>query len=906
MEKKRQTGKFNGKWISAPKQWLKSLENFPEKISEKGKWIWPKAYVRGHIRREFTLNELPIEARLEFWCDNKIDVYINGKAVIEGEKRVVSTEISCYLIEEKNYIAIRVYQTDSPLHYVSALKGYLTCTYNDGHKEEIVTDEKWHAYGICSFYEETEPIEWTRTEGIITITEGERDLLCFDIHPRLLRRSCLFRKTVEITGQVKDIFWNGTAHGVYEVWINGEKANDDMLAPGAQNKYQEYQKYRITEHFTDGKNTIILWVGNGWYNCSSWGELDAKCPEILGEIEIIYEDGKKERIVTDQNWKVNSSPLLDNDIQFGERYDGRIRITPWNYESEEEKWVYAIARNISEEDQKKLVLQSYPPIRKIKVENPVSIKHISKGEWLIDFGINLAGRCRVEITSGKEGSLVYLEYGERLDENGNPWIGPYVDVFFPHDNFPEGKAPFLRRNLDVYICAGDEKEVYEPRFTYTGFRYLKVSCETASLLKAEKMIMHTDLKVTGAVTSSYELISTIWEMTTRSFCSNIFSGPTDCPSREKNFWNGDIQAFSHAACWYMDCDAFLSTWTDGGRKMEYNCYGWEDEEYILPLVLYQFYGNTNVIKNKYPVVKQLLQERRKKMGERILPFSMRAPYRDHLAVENNMSSDYFAAAFFCYNLKMLGKMAHILGENEEEKLFLHEFEKANKAFLETWFNSDNGDMGQKCEGGQVLALTLELIPKEKEKIVMDRLIYYIKKADYHLTTGFLTTLPMFGLLCDFGYADIAWQMFCVKTYPSWNYMIQTGATTITETWKGITEDDPWGSLNHFALGSICSWFFEYLGGIRINESDAGLNKIKLKPVFIEEIKQFGIQYKTRNGILESKWSFKNEKAEWSLHIPEGIVAEIYLPGSPKIEKMGGDYILNIDAVKDAYQMVLKK
>lgn len=251
-------------------------------------------------------------------------------------------------------------------------------------------------------------------------------------------------------------------------------------------------------------------------------------------------------------------------------------------------------------------------------------------------------------------------------------------------------------------------------------------------------------------------------------------------------------------------------------------------------------------------------------------------------------------------------MAHILGENEEEKLFLHEFEKANKAFLETWFNSDNGDMGQKCEGGQVLALTLELIPKEKEKIVMDRLIYYIKKADYHLTTGFLTTLPMFGLLCDFGYADIAWQMFCAKTYPSWNYMIQTGATTITETWKGITEDDPWGSLNHFALGSICSWFFEYLGGIRINESDAGLNKIKLKPVFIEEIKQFGIQYKTRNGILESKWSFKNEKAEWSLHIPEGIVAEIYLPGSPKIEKMGGDYILNIDAVKDAYQMVLKK
>ena len=190
--------------------------------------------------------------------------------------------------------------------------------------------------------------------------------------------------------------------------------------------------------------------------------------------------------------------------------------------------------------------------------------------------------------------------------------------------------------------------------------------------------------------------------------------------------------------------------------------------------------------------------------------------------------------------------------------------------------------------------------------MINRLVEYVEKADYHLTTGFLTTQPMFGILCDSGYADLAWQMFRAETYPSWKYMIQTGATTITETWKGITEEDPWGSLNHFALGSICSWFFEYLGGIRVNESKPGLKKIILKPVFIEEVGQFEICYKTKNGIIKSQWEFREGHIEWKIHVPSDTVAEIYLPGKEVAVKNSGAYVFYVNAIENAHQIVLKK
>ncbi len=875
-----ETRQFHSKWITAPEEYLETLEEFPELHLGNGKWIWACAQTRSHLRREFFLETEVTEAFLEFWCDNLFDLYVNGREVSKEQRYSGCISIGSSLVKGKNILAVRAYQTDSPLRITSAIRGCVVIRTADGEKQIIGTDERWKAYEVSDFWASYEPEDWAISENPGRKGRELRELICSAVHPRLLRRSCWYTRTFYVQKKVKQAWLYATARGCYECYLNGKKCGDAMLAPGVKEAWLEYQRMNVTRLLQDGNNEICALLGNGWYNCSSWGELTAKKPCFLGELVLVYEDGEQQIIGTDESWRVAASPLLDNDLQFGERYDARLE-TDTNL-------VYAKAESVREE---RLVLQDYPPVRITEKRKPLSVRKIGESSWLFDFGVCAAGRAAVKIRGGDRGNAVRIRYYERILEDGTPCIGVYTDVFFPQDSYPEGKACWNVRNMDVYIKKGPDEEIYKPRFTYTGFRYVCLEgCEEAPHLNDVTMlVMHNDLKVTGTIKTDNQLINSVWEMITRSYRSNIFYGPTDCPTREKNFWNGDIQVFAPTACWYMDNSVFLSEWSIGGRKLEKDVYGWEDEEYILPLTLYQFYGNKEILKAKFSAALQLLEERDRRKAT-ILPLGMRAPYRDQLAVENGMSSDFFASCYYCYSLKEIARMAAILGEREKEIKLLALYEEGMEVFQKQFYQEETGDFGQNCQGGQLLPLGLGLVAKEEEKKVVDRLMEYIKRADYHLTTGFMTTEMLFATLCDHGYGEIAWKIFRQEDFPSWGYLLKTGATSITENWEGCAAKGTDMSMNHFALGSIGRWFFEYLGGIRVMESSPGFEQIVFQPLFIQEMEHFEVCFESVKGTIRSGWYWKEQDGKRSIHyevqIPEGCRAEFKLPKGYSMQQEG--------------------
>ena len=468
-----------------------------------------------------------------------------------------------------------------------------------------------------------------------------------------------------------------------------------------------------------------------------------------------------------------------------------------------------------------------------------------------------------------------------------PKIGAYQDVFFPDDNNPGAKAEYAVRNLDVYICKGGEKEVYYPRFAFTGFRYVYIEgCRrelTTSSVK--RLLMNTDLCEVGEIKSGDADISLIWDVVKRSYRSNIFTGPTDCPTREKNFWNGDIQGFVNTALWYMDNDKFLSTWTKYGRKIEYNVYGWEDEEYILPLALYKFYGDKSVVADKYTTVLNLISKREEQNKDRLFPKDSYSPYRDHKAVQN-VPADFYGAVYYTFMYKGAAQMARILEKYEDEEKFLAKFNALKEKFNEIYYLPDKFDYTPACQSGVVFALAFGLAPESDRKGIAATLHKYVERADYHFTTGFMTSEHILGVLCDFGYTSDAYKIIKSRTYPSILDMIDSGATTTTENWTGHREKFEYDSMNHYAFGGFSRWFFEYPAGIKIDSP--GFDKITIAPTLIAELGSFFASYKTKFGVVESRWRYENGRFCVRCKIPNGIVANFKLPSGECIPLSEGE------------------
>ncbi len=855
------------KYISPSLEVIKKFDRPKEENFPNAKFIWSLGCVRFHMFRLFTPKEGVKKLEAAFICDNLFDVWLNGRQIASDVRYMELCDITSALCDGENNLHIRAYQSETFDSFCSAFSGGLRITYENGEIEEILTDSSFKQVSLVTFGDTEEP------EGFETAIGGRvSNLNESDIHPIALRRSFYYMRRFKLKEMPKSATLYTTALGCHEPYINGKRVSDSFFEPFCTNYQHEYSQYDMLPFLNEGENTIGAILGNGSYNCYSWGTLYWRTPELLAELIVEYSDGSVERIATDESWKCLPSPLTDNDIQYGERYDARLEVPEWSTNAFELSNAFEVS---ARECADKLLLKSYPPIKAVK-EYPLTEYRMFDGQPLYDVGVCIAGRAKVVLKDLKAGQQVRIRYYERFDRSGKLENGAYGAVIYNNDTNLDARCRGFVRNVDMYTAKGCGVESYECRFAYTGFRYVVLEgLSVDQVVSLTAFELRNDLEMVGSIETDDVAVNRIFNAAKRSWLNNISNGPTDCPTREKNYWNGDSQLFVNAACWMTDNSDFLARWTDNGIKMHDGPYAWEDETYVIPYALYRFYGDKEILRARYPKMLKLI-EKRQEHEEMILPKNgISHQYNDWLSPGGvTPNTEFFGGCWYIHMLKCISEIASILGDDakadELSKRAEISIEEFNRRHIE------ENDYDAHCQCGIVLPIAFGIAPEEKRQALADRLSEYVREADYHTTTGFIGARFLFEVLSDYGHTDDAYRILTNPTDPSWLGMLNSGATAITESWYGASDPDRGISMSHFSLGAVAGWFFEYLGGIRVNESAPGLERVVLRPVMIPEIGHFAVNYKTSRGVIHTEWKFVDSKPEFHYSLPEGVEATVIL------------------------------
>lgn len=854
--------KTKEKWHALPicgsDEFLTTCEEI--KSIEGAKWIWQYFYTRNLLRKNFSIKGKIIKATAHFLCDNSFDIYFNKKPAVTDIKEF-SGDVTHLLTEGENSVSVRAFQTNSDEYFTSAFCGEIVIQ-TDVSTVKIVTDEDWIAFHPVNFGVNNEPENWMEDDSLSTTC-----LLDSNIHPRLRKHSMYMRKTFDIKEKPISAKLSVYAGGEAEMYINGQKVGDEYFSMGVSQKYFEYHTFDVTDMLLSGENVLGAITGNTWLNSESHTGVFMKKNFLLAELKLRYKNGENLYLGTDNSWKTAPSPLTDNDLQFGERYDARKEIDGWcdiNYD--DTNWFSA--EEMPMDNSKPYAERCYPPVKIQKEVEPISCK--KQGDaFLYDFGSNGAGRYVLSLKNTKQGQKIKISLAERLRDDGDLHIGVYGPVFYPEDYKEGGRALAAVRNYDVYICKGGEKEVYLPRFAFNGFRYLKIEGANITQIESVKQtIMYNDLEFGWDIQSSDPFIKQFATVVERTMQSNLYNGFLDCPTREKNFWTGDICLFGATACYLADCHQILSRWTEGGRKMCTGVYGWGDEIYTTPLKMYQFYGDKDFLKFRFNDILSYVRKRIEKSGEDILPKNPVSPFNDHLTPFNtNLPSEFFAHVYYCYMMKCVWQIADIMGERKIADEFSERFAETKSKFNEMYYLNDEKDYTPHLQSGLVLPLAFDLVEEQNKIAVAAKLNEYVLKEG-HLTTGFIGTCYIMQVLCDFGYTDTAYMLLSNEEYPSWRYILKTGATTVTESWLGLEATDSGSSSqNHFALGTVVGWMFECLGGIRYKESDPGFEVLQLQPTFIKQLGDFALEYTSVKGKIKTAWKYYGDTVTYNFDVP---------------------------------------
>lgn len=855
----------------------KALEVFnrPKEESFPGSsYWWPLAYTRFHACKLFTPAAKVVKAQAAFLCDNLFDLWLNGHQFAFDTRHLTLTDITALVCEGENNLHIRGYQSGSDESFISAITGGIRLYYANGAQEEIYLDRDARVLQLINFGQEHEP------EGFETMTTDHYAYVpkipgVYPVHPIALRRSFYYIRPFTVNETPVKATLYASALGCYEPYLNGARLSDARLIPFGTNCRKEYQCFDLLPLLKTGCNVIGMITGNGSYNCYSWGTLTANVPTLVAMIELTYPDGTLERICSDETWLCAPSPLVDNDLQYGERYDARLAIDGWcteNYPVQE----FMPVKASKNEALATLIEQSYPPVKATKEYHPKRIGSLGEHVPLFDVGQCIAGRARLQLRGLRSGQRIRIRYCERMYKDGTPQLGAYVCVFYPSDCAPGGRSDQFLRNMDVYTAKGSETEEYECRFSYTGFQYIWIEGldhedQLAELVAFE---LRNDLIPAGWIDTDCAELMRIFEATRRSWYNNIFNGPTDCPTREKNFWNGDSQIFSHTACLLSDCSDFLARWTHNGIKMEPGPYGWEDETYEIPYTLYRFYADKGILRQTYPEMLKLIDKRQEFEGM-LLPEDPCAPYCDWLSPTGvSPSKQFFSGCWYYHMLDRISEISEILGKFDKAKELRVKADAVKEEFNRRYLEIDRCDYSAHGQCGIVLPVAFGIAPDEHREVLVKTLAAYIEQADYHVTTGFIGTRYLPEVLADHGYADVVYKLLVQPTAPSWMDMLKGGASAISESWFGLDDPDGGVSMAHFSLGAITGWFFEYLGGIRINECAPGLSYVVLRPHPIKEIGRFEAHYKTPYGEIVTQWHYEDDNPIFSYTLPKGVTADV--------------------------------
>ncbi len=718
----------------------------------------------------------------------------------------------------------------------------------------------------------------------------------------------LLRKAFTVDKEIKHAWVYVTGLGNYELYLNGKKVGDHVLDPARTDfrKRVLYVTYDVTPLLKKGFNALGIMLGNGTYRVEAvkdrygWSGHAPRTntPRALLQLDITYTDGSREQIVTDRSWKSSSGPVVFNHVYGGEDYDARLEQPGWSSPGFDDTGWKGVAP--AGDPGVKLRSQLMPPMKVLQTLQPVAETHPETGVTLFDLGQNFAGWWRIRV-KGRAGVTLRVRGAETLNDSLFP------KPLAPGDRLST-KYNYHARVWTDYTLKGDGVEIWEPRFFYTGFRYVEVRTdhpEDLDSLYIEGRVVHTALENTGTFTSSDPLLNRIWRAAVWSQRGNLHGVPTDCPHREKGAYTGDGEVIAESSIHNFRMAAFYTKWMNDMLDSQYDNgripntsptliggtgggVAWGSAYILLPWWMYQYYNDTTVMSSHYASMKKYLsylQRLARTDAHPEEPYIINAfgGYWDCLGEwcaprqSDGPNHPVVSTAYYYLDALTLSKMAALLGHKQDAGRYAALADTIKKAFNRKFFDPATDLYGTDSlyQTYQVLALMLDLVPTgHREAVLQDLVDDILITHQGHLNTGIIGTKCLWPVLAQAGRNDVAYTLATQTSYPGYGYWITHGATTLWERWDGDK------SHNHQMFGTVQEFLYKYLAGIRSPMDEGtttGYDHILIRPFLPEGLSSAGASVHSVHGEIVSRWERTPGTLRLHVEIPANTNASVHIP-----------------------------
>ena len=748
----------------------------------------------------------------------------------------------------------------------------------------LLDPDDWKAQWIGAPWQDELPFPRPSAPKRVNRSDSETP----DPPAHLLTPAPMLRKSIKLKGDIVSARAFVTGLGFFELYVNGQKAGNDVLVPNftlygkrddigpigimTENNFREYRvmylSYDIRSLLKEGENVIGAILGNGFYNPSSYWCQGFGTPRFLGQIWIKYADGTEQIIVSDTTWKASKSPIIMDQIYEGEHYDARMEQQGWcNPGFDDSGWQQAALRKAPEG---KLKAHMSPPDRVMETLPPVKIEKLGDGNFRVDFGQEISGWLHLINVKGERGRKITIKYicESAMGDNS-------------------------------YTMKGGEPESYAARFTWFVFREIEIKNWPGELnpgqLKAEAV--YTDIETTGKFECSNPLFNNINKIWWRSQTDNMHGGiASDCPHRERSPYTGDGQVACVTVMHNFDARAFYSKWirdiygaqnpengyVPNGAPWQPGCGGgvaWGAAVNIMPWEFFLHYGDTSILRDNYDGMKGYIRYMLRWVNEDGIMFS-RAPESNkpnrwinlgEWVAPGKLPPDDMVHTFFLWRCAdFTSKAAEVLGNNKEAIDYASLAERTKKAFQNKYFDKANGTYGP--YGGNIFALKMG-VPDNQLNMVVSALRNDIKANNDHLDTGIFGTQFFFEVLSENGLNELAYKAMDQRTKPGYGWWIDQGATTTWEQWDGTN------SRNHPMFGGGITWFYRKLAGMNADPEKPGYRNIIFRPQPADAISFVSFSNLTSFGTAGIDWRKENNRFMMTVTVPPGCTSTCYVPAS---------------------------
>jgi alpha-L-rhamnosidase len=717
----------------------------------------------------------------------------------------------------------------------------------------------------------------------------------------------MFRRDFKIEKNVKRAVAYVTGLGYFELYLNGKKVGDDVLVPNQTNygkrpglnmenipvedNFKEYKvlylAYDIGKQLNTGSNTVGAILGNGFYNPAKYWTAGYGTPRFLLQINVTYDDGSQEIIVSDQTWKASKSPILMDMVYYGEHYDARLEQAGWSAPGFDDKnWINAVLRKAPEG---KLSAHMSNTDKVMEQIRPVKVEKLLNGNYKVDFGQEISGWVHLYGISGEAGRKIEIKYIHKT---------------------PSGE--------NSYILNGSGEESYSARFTWFVFREIEL-VNWPGELKQEQIVaeaVYTNIETTGKFECSNDLFNKINRIWWRSQTDNMHGGiASDCPNRERSPYTGDGQVSCVTVMHNFDARAFYTKWikdilgsqdvktgyVPNGAPWQPGCGGgvaWGAAINIMPWEFFVQYGDTDMLKNSYEGMKAYVNYMLTWTDKKGIMFSQATgtngkpnPWMNlgDWSEAYKLPPDNMVHTFYLWRCAdFTSKTARVLGKVSESVKFEKIADRTRRAFQQKFYDKEKGSYG--AYGGNIFALKMGIPDDQKEKVIASLKADIVANGG-HIDTGIFGTQFFFEVLSENGLHELAYKAMNQKTAPGYGWWIEQGATT---SWEGWT--DP-GSGNHPMFGGGITWLYRKLAGMNADPETPGYKHIIFRPQPAGDVSYASYFNMTPYGTGSISWKKDNGHLSMEVIVPVGSTATIYVPVSDKPDvretATSGNEILNI-------------